>query len=92
MSITYHATEVSPEEYTAALAEAAALTAIPQRIATSKVDDLQFREIVDELQYNWVVWGVSFTFQGKECWGVLEACPFNPEVSQSDTIEDCDEE
>ena len=92
MSITYLATEVSPEEYAAAFAEAAALAVIPKRIATSKVDDLQFCEIVDELEYNWVVWGVSFTFQGQECWGVLEACPFNPEESQSDTIEDCNEE
>jgi hypothetical protein len=89
MSITYHAAEVSPEEYAAAFEEAATLAAIPKKIATSKVDDLQFYEIVDELRYNWVVWGVTFTFNGKECSGVLEACPFNPEVSQSDTIEDC---
>lgn len=90
MTDTYLASEVSPEEYAAAFEEAAALAALPKKIATSKVDDLQFCEIVDELQYNWIVWGVSFTFQGRECYGILEACPFNPEVSQSDTIEDCD--
>ena len=55
-------------------------------LLASKVSDLKFVEIVDELQHNWVIWGVDFTFDGKEYYGSLEACNVDPEGFHADEI------
>lgn len=65
---------------------------IPSTIKTSQVSNLSFDEIVDELQHDWVVWAVSFEYEGMACIGSLQAGSFDPEGFKHDEIEDCEVE
>jgi len=58
-------------------------------ISPDKVEDLEFIEIVDELEpWQWAVWHVEFSYQGVQLQGSLQGCPRNPEDFMDNSIED----
>ena len=57
-------------------------------ISPSQVQDLDFIEIVDELEPGqWAVWHVEFSYQGVELQGNLQGCPQHPESFRDDSID-----
>ena len=60
-------------------------------LTTTEVQDLEFIEIVDELQHNWVIWGVEFTYEGKRFYGSLCACNVDPKGFHDSQIEGVEE-
>jgi hypothetical protein len=51
----------------------------PTTLSTSSVSDLEFVEKLDELQHNWLIWGVEFTYKGEKFFGSLCGCNIDPD-------------
>jgi len=58
------------------------------RIPVSDVEDLAFEGIADRYAGRWVIWNVSFEYQGKQYTGYLSAAPEHPDIYHDDYIED----
>lgn len=56
------------------------LSSTSKGLDVTLAQDLQFIEIADHLDYNWVAWMVEFTYNGIEYTGDLQACPFHPRL------------
>ena len=57
-------------------------------ISPDKVEDLEFIEIVDELEpWQWALWHVEFSYQGVQLQGNLQGCPQHPESFRDDSID-----
>lgn len=57
------------------------------KIPVDDVEDLAFEGIADRYAGRWVIWDVSFEYQGKQYTGQLGAAPEHPDVYHDDYIE-----
>lgn len=63
---------------------------IPTTIDTALVSNLEFIRISEDIRpVQWVEWEVRFSYQGTDCEGFLQACPFRPNLMADSVIERC---
>lgn len=56
------------------------LSSMHKGLDVTLAQDLEFIEIVDHLDHNWVEWMVEFSYEGIEYTGEIQACPFHPDL------------